>query len=350
MQWFKKQNLYKKIFIMSCILIVLCCAMTTFIMWDLLASLSEIQVQHLLLQMGIGILIAMLVAERLAVRIAGPLNYWVEETAQISDTQLGLKVDMLHNNEKDKLAVVFNTLVSNLLELRADKSRMIDEFRGKGKWRDTLINKLIMVQEEERKRISRELHDEVGQALTTMLVSMRILSDGAQDERQRQILLGARDLAADTLNSIRILAVNLRPPVIDDLGLVPAMKKYIADFRNLHHIQVDFNTIGASIDVASHTAITLYRIMQESLINVVKHSNAQKVWIEIEIRQNHISLCIEDDGKGFSSEDLSKKRRENRLGVYGMEERIQLLGGTFQMKSEVGEGTKIMVIVPNEGE
>jgi signal transduction histidine kinase len=349
MQWFKKQNLYKKILIMSLILIVFCYTMITFILWDLLASLSEIQIHHFLLQSGVGMLLAMLFAERLAVKIAGPLNYWADETAQISDTQLGLKVDAPHNNEKDKLAVVFNTLVSNLLELRADKSRMIDEFRGKGKWRDTLINKLIMVQEEERKRISRELHDEVGQALTTMMVSMRILSDGAQDERQRQILLGARELAADTLNSIRILAVNLRPPVIDDLGLVPAMKKYIADFRNLHLIQVDFNTTGANIDIASHTAITLYRIMQESLINVVKHSKAQQVRVDIEIRKNHISLRIEDDGKGFSSEDLNKKRRENRLGVYGMEERVQLLGGTFQMKSEVGEGTRIMVIVPNEG-
>jgi len=337
MQWFNKQNLYKKILIMSFILIIFCCMMTIFILWDFLASLSEGQIQYLVLRIGIGILIAMLVAERLAVRISGPLNEWVEETTQLSDAKLGLKVDALHNNEEDKLAVVFNTLASSLLELRADKSRMADEFRGKGKWRDTLINKLIMVQEE------------VGQALTTMMVSMRILSDGAQDERQRQILLGARDLAADTLNSIRILAVDLRPPVIDDLGLVPAMKKYIADFRELHRVEVDFHSTGANIDIASHTAITLYRIMQESFNNIIKHSDAQQVWLQIEIRKNHISLRIVDDGKGFSSADLNKKRRENRLGVYGMEERVQLLGGTFQLESETGKGTRIMVIVPNEG-
>lgn len=349
MRWFSKQNLYKKILILSLILLLFSGMITVFILWNVFISLSEAMLQHIILQAGVGLILAMLLAERFAVKVAAPLNYLAEETAELSDTALGLKVDTPLENEQDKLAVVFQTLVASVLELRADRKRMADEFQGKGKWRDILIHNLILVQEEERKRISRELHDEVGQALTTMMVSMRILSDHAQDEKQRQILLGARELAANTLNNIRTLAVNLRPPVIDDLGLVPAMKKYIADFKELHAIEVDFKVVGAELHIPGHTAMTLYRIMQESLNNIVKHSNAQQVWIYTEIRKNHIFFNVMDDGQGFCPEELQKKRREKRLGVYGMEERVQLLGGTFRIESETGKGTRIVVIVPNEG-
>ena len=117
----------------------------------------------------------------------------------------------------------------------------------------------------------------------------------------------------------------------------------------LHDVRVEFNSRGGDGIISGYTAMALYRIIQESLTNVIKHSGADQIWITIEIRDKHVFLNIVDNGMGFLEEVIYERRRENRLGVYGMIERVQLLGGTFKIDSEPGRGTNIRVVVPNVG-
>lgn len=316
--------------------------------WENFSSMEETITQKLVLQVVSGFLFVLFIAERLTVKMMETMKQLMVKTITASEKN-GTIVDKTLSSEVAQLDMVFTGLLHKLEAVHVEKSIIITDVRRKKKMRDRLIRKLITIQEDERKRISRELHDEVGQALTALMVSMRALADSVADERQREILIGARDLAANTLNDIRILAVDLRPPVLDDLGLIPAVKKYIAKFRDLHHINVEFTPKGGEGIISGYTAMALYRIIQESLTNVIRHAAATQVWITIEIRDKHVYLHIGDNGAGFLAETIYERRRENRLGVYGMMERVQLLGGTFKIKSAPGQGTNITVIVPNVG-
>lgn len=349
MEWFERQNLYGKNMILSLVLLLCFASLSMAVLWDRFLPLEEVAMQNLLFRIGFCFLVVMLLAERITVRITGPLKDLTRETVARSEKESGVKLHGYSQCEVEQLTIVVNQLFGTLAEVRLERSGILAEVRRKKKMRDRLIGKLIRAQEDERKRISRELHDEIGQALTALMVSMRALADGATDERQRGILMGARDLAATTLNDIRILAVDLRPPVLDDLGLIPAIKKYIARFRQLHQVSVEFSHQGADGLISGYTAMALYRIIQESLTNVIRHSGGDLVTITIEIRDKHIFLNIVDNGVGFLAEIIYERRRENRLGVYGMMERVELLGGTFRIESQPGQGTNIKVIVPNVG-
>lgn len=348
MKWWKKQSLYVQNMIMSLVLVICCSIIMLVLFWEFFSSMEEAITEKLVLQILLSFLLVLFIAERLTVKMIAPIKQLLVKTQLLSEAK-GIIVDKSVAAEVAQMNIVFDGLLRQLEAIHAEKSIIVTDVRRKKKMRDRLIRKLITIQEDERKRISRELHDEVGQALTALMVSMRALADGAKDERQRDILIGARDLAATTLNDIRILAVDLRPPVLDDLGLIPAIKKYIGRFRELHHISVEFTAKGGEGVISGYTAMALYRIIQESLTNVIRHAGATEVWITVEIRDKHVYLHIGDNGTGFLAETIYERRRENRLGVYGMMERVQLLGGTFKIDSQPGQGTKITVIVPNVG-
>ena len=348
-EWLKKQNLYTQHMIMSTILLSSFSMLALIVLWDSFLPLEEIFLRKIIFRLGLSFLLVLFLAERITVKMIEPLQTLVVKTTEKSMKKLGIKMAVGSSSEIRKLGMICATLLGKLESVCRDRNEIVADVRRKKKMRDRLIRKLICVQEDERRRISRELHDEIGQAVTTLMVSMRALADGAADIRQREILMGARDLAAATLNDIRVLAVDLRPPVLDDLGLIPAIKKYIAKFFELHNVRVEFSHRGGEGLVNGSTAMALYRIIQESLTNVIKHSGADQIWITIEIHDKHVFLSILDNGMGFLAEVIYERRRENRLGVYGMMERVQLLGGTFTIDSEPGRGTKITVIVPNVG-
>ena len=349
MEWLRKQNLYTKNMIMSMVLLFSFCVLLLIVLWDSLLPLQEILSPKIIFRVGISFLLVVFLAERITAKITAPLQALTIKTIGMTTGKYGVHLDELPSCEIQQLGTSFAAVVEKLEHVCKERNEIVADVRRKKKMRDRLIRKLIRVQEDERKRISRELHDEIGQAVTTLMVSMRALADGAADERQRGILMGARDLAATTLSDIRILAVDLRPPVLDDLGLLPAVKKYIAKFLELHDVRVEFNSKGGDGIISGYTAMALYRIIQESLTNVIKHSGADQIWITIEIRDKHVFLNIVDNGMGFLEEVIYERRRENRLGVYGMIERVQLLGGTFKIDSEPGRGTNIRVVVPNVG-
>ena len=200
------------------------------------------------------------------------------------------------------------------------------------------LRRIVAAQELERRRLARELHDETGQALTSILLGLKRL-EGSEPSEDVQSL---RELVVATLQDVRRLAVELRPKVLDDFGLVPALERLTGGFCEQTGIAVDLeaSTIGERLPVEVETAI--YRIVQEALTNVVKHAHAQRVSVLLTRANGRIKAVIEDDGTGFDPETADG----GGIGLIGMRERIELLDGSLTVETGSETGTTIAVEVP----
>lgn len=233
------------------------------------------------------------------------------------------------------------------LQSNARQEKLVGALKDKEELQSIFLNKIIRVQEEERKRISRELHDETSQSLTSIIVGLRVLAEQAKSSGERERILHMRDLARTTLEAVHDMAVELRPVLLDDLGLVAAAQKYIANYSKQHNIvmHVEFNNLSRE-RFATEVEIALYRILQEGLTNIVKHAKASEVWIALYKTSNKLILIINDNGVGFNLELFKSTHSRTSLGIYGMGERVSLLDGIFEIKSAIGQGTKIFVEIP----
>jgi signal transduction histidine kinase len=209
---------------------------------------------------------------------------------------------------------------------------------------------VIATQEEERRRIARELHDGTSQSITSMIVGLRMLEATDDLEQVRQQSKQLRQAARQTLDDVHNLAVHLRPPVLDDLGLNAAISRYIQEFRQLFHIAVDFQVTGFEhkrLPPAMETAV--YRILQEAMTNAGKHAKAEHISVLLEARDGQVSAIVEDDGQGFQADQMLRNGlQQGKLGLYGMQERAQQLGGNITIESEPMKGTTIYVRIPKE--
>ena len=231
------------------------------------------------------------------------------------------------------------------LGVAIENSNLWEQLKHKEEIRGRLLEETITAQEAERKRIARELHDQTGQSLTSLMVGLKML-ETAHPEEIKQRIRGMRQLTAQTLEDVHNLAVELRPSSLDDLGLVAAVEQYTREFTNKFGVNAEFQTIGFDHRrLSPEVEIALYRIVQEALTNVVKHAGAKKVSVLIEARQSSIVAIVEDDGKGFDVQPKSRGR-EGRLGLYGMYERTELIGGKLTIESRPGKGTTVFVEVP----
>lgn len=228
---------------------------------------------------------------------------------------------------------VLDTLDQSLLKARQYQVRLRH-----------MSSQVLTAQEEERKRIARELHDDTAQALTSVLVRLRLLERSAGDERLRAGITELRDLTGDTLEGVRRMAIDLRPPMLDDLGLEAALQAFVQDFS--HRWPVKAKLTGGRLGrLPSDVELVLYRIVQEALSNVAKHASASRVEARLTRRGRSLRLVIEDDGCGFDVE-AAKSSRSSGLGLFGMEERLALIGGSVLVESAVGRGTRISVEAP----
>ena len=203
---------------------------------------------------------------------------------------------------------------------------------------------VLTAQEEERTRIARELHDDTAQALTSVLVRLRLLERSAEDKRLRSGLAELRDLTVETLDGVRRLAIDLRPPMLDDLGLEAAIQSHVQDFSRQRQINVNFTSSGLG-RLPPNVELVLYRIVQEALSNVAKHAGASRVETRLSRKGRTLRLLVEDDGCGFDVE-AAKGSRQSGLGLFGMEERLALIGGTLRVESSPGKGTRLSAEVP----
>ena len=205
-----------------------------------------------------------------------------------------------------------------------------------------LSNQLIRVQEDERRTISRELHDEVGQILTGLRMELGGLSRGEADANFRARLESVKRLAEEALRSVRNLALLLRPSMLDDLGLEPALRWQAKEFSRRSGIPVAVNIEG-KIDMSPETVrICLYRAIQEALTNCMKHAGATRVSVTVQQREDLISASVHDNGKGFDVDQLHAQG----LGLLGMEERVRALHGQLAVESQPGKGTLVTLALP----
>ena len=212
--------------------------------------------------------------------------------------------------------------------------------------RTELLGRLVFAQEDERRRIAREMHDQFGEQLTALGLRIRAIKDAADGHGDLSAEIAALEEVAQQLDrDVDHLVWELRPTALDDLGLRAALANYIEDWSRRAQIHAELHTAGLSTErLASEIETTLYRIAQEALNNIAKHAHARQVEIVLERRTDQVLLIVEDDGVGFEPVGMDRQRRG--FGLLGMQERAALVGATVQIESAPGEGTTIFVRPP----
>ena len=234
--------------------------------------------------------------------------------------------------------------VQAALESNARKEKLMQAMQEKKELQSVLLNKMIEVQEEERRKISRELHDETSQSLTSIIVGLKILSEQVGSEEERAQIVTMRELVAKTLDEVHRIALELRPVMLDDLGLAAAARRYANNYSRQHGIEVDVNFAGISRErFKPEIEISLYRILQETLTNIAKHARATHVRIGLKKTRQLLEFSISDNGIGFAVDSLKTATAKGSLGIHGMRERVALLGGTLAIDAEEGVGTTVRV-------
>lgn len=233
--------------------------------------------------------------------------------------------------------------------LAIENSVLYEETKQKERLRGQLLSSVINAQEEERKRIARELHDEFGQTLTGLIMSIESLENMASPKQSqfKEKLKNTKSLIIRALEDTRKLTLDLRPSTLDDLGLVATTRAYAQTHLEAVGVQVDFKSKGMNERLAPAIETALFRIIQEAIHNITRHAEAQNVKIQLEVKTNKITAIVEDNGKGFDVEAIfGSKIGVQSLGLLGIQERATLLGGTFNIKSRVGQGTHLAVEIP----
>jgi two-component system CheB/CheR fusion protein len=224
--------------------------------------------------------------------------------------------------------------------------------------REQLLQQLVTAQEEERRHIARELHDQMGQDITALILGLKVLQgNSAIGDSTAERIAQLQAMAVQIGNEVRSLAVQLRPSVLDDLGLALALNNYVEQWSARAHVAVDLHSSGLDgkrLPLAVET--TIYRLVQESLNNVLKHARAAEVSVIIERHADEVRLIVEDDGAGFNVPPLPtpptpviKPDVVPQLGLIGMQERVVLLGGSLAIESAPGSGTTIFARIPLPG-
>ncbi len=211
-----------------------------------------------------------------------------------------------------------------------------------------LSREILAAHENERKRISRELHDEVGQTLTAINVKLGALRKVATVNTSglKQKISSTQRLVEKSMNTVHRFARELRPPLLDDLGLIPALRSFLKDFTKRTRILVRFTAFAAVEQLASDKRVVLYRVAQEAFTNVAKHAHASLVEISIQRRPGVVRMEIHDNGKSFAVERVLLAKEVRRLGLLGMRERVEMVGGSFSVESAPGIGTTVGVQIP----
>jgi PAS domain S-box-containing protein len=233
-------------------------------------------------------------------------------------------------------------------DLSEQKRKQAEEIKEGEATHRLLLERTLSVQEEERRRIARELHDEAGQLLTALLVGLRTLEDSRQLADVKVQGQRLREIAGQAIDEVGRLARGLHPTVLDDHGLGVALGRYVAEYAKSHKIAVELklNELDLS-NLPSGVQITIYRILQEALTNVAKHSGARTVSIRFARMPGAIEVTVADDGCGFDTKAVAVS--SHRLGIQSMRERAAMLGGTVRFISQ-RKGTKLLVHVPLAGQ
>jgi len=281
--------------------------------------------------------------------IVKPIGMLTLAAKKLAVGDFSAAIPLKRRDEVGQLSAAFEAMRQEIAKSRDELLRLYQEAKQKEELRGQLLSSVISAQEEERKRIARELHDEYGQTLTGLIMSIESLENMATPAQAqfKKKLAHTKALLVRTLEDMRKLTLALRPSSLDDLGLVATLRAYLASYLEDAGLQVTFHHEGVEGRLAPSVEIALFRIIQEAVHNVVKHAQARSVRIELKAKGDTVVAVVEDDGKGFDVDGVLKSKvGTDSLGILGIQERTALLGGTFTIKSQVGRGTRLEVEIP----
>ena len=249
---------------------------------------------------------------------------------QAGDLEARAPRSQLADRELDRLTQTFNGMLDSLQGFREQL-------------RDTAARALSAA-EEERKRIARELHDDTAQVLAALLLRVRLARDVDDPAAREAMLEGMRSELAVALEGVRRFARGLRPPALDELGLVPAIASHARGIEEASGLSITVDARYPGSPLAPEGELALYRIIQEALANVIKHSGANRVEVRIAAQQGRVVAEVHDNGRGFPGD--AEKQPSGHLGLFGMRERAAYLGGRVAIQSAPGAGTHVRVEIP----
>lgn len=210
--------------------------------------------------------------------------------------------------------------------------------------------KIIKAQEEERQRVARDIHDGPAQLMSNVVLKAEICERmiDVDLDKAREELRNLKRIVRDSLQDVRKIIYNLRPMSLDDLGLIPTLQRYVLTFQEESGIAVSFRTSGIQPELKSVISLTVFRIVQEAMNNVIKHAQASNVSIHVDFTEKELKLFVIDDGSGFDTEKLKVKSDDitGGFGLVSMRERIELLSGEMYISSEPGKGTRLNIMIP----
>jgi signal transduction histidine kinase len=226
--------------------------------------------------------------------------------------------------------------------------RLLEQSRRMQEQLRHLTRQLLLAQEEERKKISRELHDEIAQTLTGINVRLAALKTEAAHNTKglQNKISSAQRMVEKSVDIVHRFARELRPTVLDDLGLIPALHSFVKSFSKRTGIFIHLTIFAAVENLAGDKRTVLYRVAQEALTNVARHAQASLVDVSIEKLPGGICMKIKDDGKSFRVDRVLDAKRNKRLGLLGMRERVEMVGGSFRVESAPGKGTTVCAQIP----
>ena len=271
-------------------------------------------------------------------RLKSIIGTLTQRTRELATSNEKLKREIAQRKSVEKSLRTSEQTSSQLLQ---KSRRMQEELRH-------LSRRLLSVQEEERKRISRELHDVVAQALTGINVRLTMLktqSTADASDLHKKIATTQR-LVLKSVEIVHRFARDLRPTVLDDLGLIPALQSYLKVVREETGLKIDLATFSGIEKLDSGARTVLYRVVQEALSNVAQHAKASRVTVRLTDRRGKVCMEIHDNGRGFQMDKIEAAESGIHLGLLGMRERVEMVGGTFCVESSPGKQTTIRVEIP----
>ncbi|QHE53605.1 sensor histidine kinase [Pontibacillus sp. HMF3514] len=235
--------------------------------------------------------------------------------------------------------------ISVVLNYLNDDFKQVSEALEDAREKQAFGLQIIEAQEEERRRLSREIHDGPAQMLANVMLRSELVDrtfrERGVDEALKEIK-DVRKMVRSALYEVRRIIYDLRPMALDDLGLVPTLKKYLATVEEYNSLQIEFSSQGEEKRLDSKYEVALFRLVQEAVQNALKHAEAKTIQVKFELKRNNVNIVVKDDGKGFDT----NQKKEKSFGIVGMKERIEMLDGEISIDSSIGEGTVIMIQVP----
>lgn len=237
-----------------------------------------------------------------------------------------------------QISVVLNFLQSDL--------KQMGEVLEDAKIKQEFGLKIIQAQEEERKRLSREIHDGPAQMMANVMMRSDLIERIFNEYGAEAAIKEIKDLkimVRNALSEVRRIIYDLRPMALDDLGLIPTLKKYLQNLKEYHgSTNIEFKSIGEERRLPAEYEVAIFRLVQESVQNALKHANADNITVKMEMRKKRITVMIKDDGKGFNVGE----KKEGSFGLIGMRERVEILNGQLSIDSKIGMGTVVLIELP----